>query len=1271
MNVRAQNLLGQFFHPEVPPVDPALLDPVEDAAAVGANQQANLVDRANQVGQANIFRPVGQTSLEEITKLDLSEDVARGMMRERIKWLGERFGPELPQQEKNQILIEINAGLNSEFGDRIIEYIFEDRSYVDRNGWGGLKRDQLTEYVFALPGDPCRSLSRTLFLRVNQLRTFERKLILVNSENQTVRECLLNSKETLVDCSSIYTLADRATQKKYIELLNDATGPQYDELWEMLEDQSMFNLQAIYGRIKDEIKPQGYKPTPLHKKLFSIMLKHGNIGGDLAKELEVPEFRSLLMEDQSAASFLAFVFALKRNLPIFQSNIEETKNKILNLGLLLFSKGEISEDQLHSYLELLKIKGSFQLWERIPLGQRTNFLRRVAAPQTSQGESLSNILCYALAKELCQDTKQFGELSPEEKNLFFYVLHRYKKLDKVPPLLYADFCAYIKIASYKDKYLLTNWENLASQVQTTPLELLSMLSRFDKVVNSDFLVNAHLHLYLQIRDYLTNLKIPVQNIMEAYFRACNHEFSNLNEADRSILIHLTIKYKRFKDVSGSVIVYLLDYLTKNPLVKKDPKLDEKSNLKLFSDTIKALFDRIKKDTSLTTPPLLILKALEKQRQILINEKIILDDEPFRKILYIILDPIKFKELSDCLAEKSTSLEDQERQLNLTTMAIYICSLAQVEQDSKGQVDEGVKSILSKINISRLPITVFIREFSEGIFSSVLKTHPDVYLQTANEEQLEQYYRTREKGLSVNWHHLRIGQPKGAATVPPLPAGVSVEYEGLLKLFHEINFTDSKKADYVDPSILDDQGTPMTVGQAERGIGLFISKISNKDGPTYSPRDPGEKAEYMNFLEKWVKHSILLLGKKAPKDRAFALSKIASAGYHCGGAIFPATQDIYSELSGQTVSYENITLLGYITKLLDAKRKAIFDGIFAKMAGYDGQNTHTIARAMRDVGMPFGVAGWYNYTDPLVGEEDPYKPLRNKASLAECLWNCRLAYNPTVIVNELYKHINGIPGHPSTLPDNSETRVLALELWFKGNMGKKFEKDFIKGRHKQFLGIHKDKLVAKELIQFENNLFVKSIKAQFVRYNQNMNEGTLHEMDAELEKFFDQYNSEKEAIEASLQQFDMKAKGKINRNETERDILSRCKGQFKGDLKQAVKDVREQLFDIQYRKAMIQSDEYQDAVLSEIYHLDEVTGKRTLKREKIIYMLENISLQERQNVLLKRVPGENETVAPTYNEIIDRIIEPKLIVAKKDREYEQPLPTAGRANDGSGTSTSSM
>jgi hypothetical protein len=384
-----------------------------------------------------------------------------------------------------------------------------------------------------------------------------------------------------------------------------------------------------------------------------------------------------------------------------------------------------------------------------------------------------------------------------------------------------------------------------------------------------------------------------------------------------------------------------------------------------------------------------------------------------------------------LAEFFSTTNEKEPETFDHTALPLCCAMIDSDYEAFQQdedLQELMASVLQKCKKSALNKEEYALLMQRKRLSDEFNKNPDRFLGTATEEQLETYYKQREKGLYSNKHHLDIHLVE-ESFIPQLPDGVKIEYFELQTMFDEINFNDRSRPDYVDPAKLFDDGNRTTVYSLKRGLESYIKNIQDHlplYGAPSQERDPQGYNKFYANLELYLKHSILELRKRPKEDRAAYVLGFASLGLHCGTRYFIGTQDIYCQLTGNQFSIDKSSLKGGLLQIL-AKKRAM---ILKKIANDIDSNVHFHLAMIQVLGEELGIpdAKNYDFSDAfsVYGAALLYKSNARQKFYSE--------YSSTTIVNEIMKHLEGIAGHPKTIQrDFRET----MEQWFQENMPEKY------------------------------------------------------------------------------------------------------------------------------------------------------------------------------------------------------------------------------------------
>lgn len=395
----------------------------------------------------------------------------------------------------------------------------------------------------------------------------------------------------------------------------------------------------------------------------------------------------------------------------------------------------------------------------------------------------------------------------------------------------------------------------------------------------------------------------------------------------------------------------------------------------------------------------------------------------QKALALYLQPQRFKQVFELLLSKPKMLEHCPR------FAVnFVFAISQMKDVKKNQVQE----ILQSIKLAKFSKEQFhILTRSDWPLAKIFNEDPERYLATASEEQLILYYSKMEEGLKLNYDHIKI-KISTNVDAPPLPPGVKVDLADIVTMYDQINFTQKSKPNYVDPNSLLDDGELVSVSCLRNAINVFIDNVKKKTIP-YAPTDPIEKERFHNNVFLYLAHSTIALQKRKPEERSAHIIAFGMAGLHCAAQYLPVALDCYHQTTGANYCVEGETVIGGVLKLLANFRSGILNKVISENSS-QGVYAHSYALLKKKVGERFNVADVANfqYYDHVRPE---YVHFADELEQLRLYQACLKELTSTVIINELVKHIEGLPGHPPTI--KGEFRE-AIYSWFK-DMGVKINK----------------------------------------------------------------------------------------------------------------------------------------------------------------------------------------------------------------------------------------
>lgn len=383
------------------------------------------------------------------------------------------------------------------------------------------------------------------------------------------------------------------------------------------------------------------------------------------------------------------------------------------------------------------------------------------------------------------------------------------------------------------------------------------------------------------------------------------------------------------------------------------------------------------------------------------------------------------------------------------LIIYL-SAVYIDQNQDGFIEnedeqDYIAGLLQRVNVSTLKENEF-DQFINGIgVKEIVGKDPDLYLASASEDQLEKYYSPQESNLSINEQHYQFELVNGEVAAPPLPPGVVVNLSDLNKMFKQINFTNPGKADYIDPNTLTDDGQRVSVQLFESALSKLVLDVQQRrqvGGAPNRAKDPLGHEKYYTNLERYLSHIVMVLNKKPVGERSVYLIAIAGMGIHCGIRYMVAAQDLYCQLTGAAYNIEAMTVQGGLLKLIAARRYQIL----TKSVQDATLDVHTQMGMLKSLGAELGIP-----EAKALDFEDIYVGGAFNLGIRMLKGNVKAAFNreytPTVVVNEITKHLEGIPGHPRTVKRLFHE---AVDSWFKENIPEEYRDKYPPGEENNFL-----------------------------------------------------------------------------------------------------------------------------------------------------------------------------------------------------------------------------
>lgn len=301
--------------------------------------------------------------------------------------------------------------------------------------------------------------------------------------------------------------------------------------------------------------------------------------------------------------------------------------------------------------------------------------------------------------------------------------------------------------------------------------------------------------------------------------------------------------------------------------------------------------------------------------------------------------------------------------------------------------------LFKINfatLSRAQFDKIIKMPCLAVKNGVPPAEADIYLATANDEQLELYYGPLErKKYVVNMDHIKkkVDCPQSLA-IPPLPIVTNDDppkpieppsIEELLTMFDEINFTKKDEPGYYDRKIEDDTGE-IAPSEVKKNLQVFIDKILARRPYTASPEEFLRKSNdnsvldttrpnplFKQFFDEMtlaLQHIILALRPKTPDERTAVLIQLGVGGRRCAMRHKRDTFQMLTYLNGTPFDVdENMSVEDMLfTALVRFRKGLLIDAAHKLYDRHSNGDVHWENSIVMHAGPGFGVKEQNTYND---------------------------------------------------------------------------------------------------------------------------------------------------------------------------------------------------------------------------------------------------------------------------------------------------------------------
>jgi ankyrin repeat protein len=254
--------------------------------------------------------------------------------------------------------------------------------------------------------------------------------------------------------------------------------------------------------------------------------------------------------------------------------------------------------------------------------------------------------------------------------------------------------------------------------------------------------------------------------------------------------------------------------------------------------------------------------------------------------------------------------------------------------------------------------------------------------------------------------------------PPLPPHPKeVHIRDFEKLFTLLNFSDPKKADYLQPK----NYLKCTLEEAKKNIGDFYDDVEKQKPRMGTPKEgTGELVEFYDKISRatcLALEALLKLDVKDQKNREFcavALGEFVDAAPHCGPRVYNnAFEQYYSCIYGVEPTFESA-----MVHLLSDLRKGIIRSLVRQDESYF---VHDIHKMEKEYGAHLGLLD----TDAIMTLDDPFISDLNTSKVYS---DFQKTYTPKVITAYLQEQF-----HDESL----RSRFID---WLKAHVPSSFEKE---------------------------------------------------------------------------------------------------------------------------------------------------------------------------------------------------------------------------------------
>ncbi len=188
-------------------------------------------------------------------------------------------------------------------------------------------------------------------------------------------------------------------------------------------------------------------------------------------------------------------------------------------------------------------------------------------------------------------------------------------------------------------------------------------------------------------------------------------------------------------------------------------------------------------------------------------------------------------------------------------------------------------------------------------------------------------RNEQQNYKRPQHLLERISPLSARALDPLP---NVDYNDLLTMFDQINFTNSSGPNYYNPNYLLNDGKLTTPAQTRKHLLEFLRCMKEEARHSGVPDDSSERKKYYHNLKALITHNLVAMRSlnDPGTTRDFVIA-LAHAGKYCGGRWKGEALQQYALLHQHIALPDNATLEDVFLRWMDEWKTNIVAGMAQK------------------------------------------------------------------------------------------------------------------------------------------------------------------------------------------------------------------------------------------------------------------------------------------------------------------------------------------------------